>query len=85
LRGIILTVVPSFKSVRSRVTPDGTASAERIMVEHEVFDLLADEYPPDPEKVQVVALFSRSGAAVGAGAGTASTCVIAARPKRRDS
>jgi hypothetical protein len=73
LTGIILTVVPLFKSVRSRVTPDGTASAERIMVEHEVFDLLADEYPPDPEKVQVVALLSRSGAAVGAGAGTAST------------
>jgi len=54
------------------------------MVEHEVFDLLADEYPPEPEKVQVVALLSRSGAAVGAGAGTASTWLIAARPKSKN-
>ncbi len=69
----ILTLVPFFRPVRSRVTPDGTASADSTIVEHEVFDLLADKYPPDPEKVQVVALLSRSGAAVGAGAGTAST------------
>ena len=39
----ILTLVPLVKPVRSRVTPDGTASAERIIVEHEVFDLLAEE------------------------------------------
>jgi hypothetical protein len=83
-QGKRLTVVPSFKSVRSRVTPDGTASAERMMVEHEVFDLLADEAPPDPEKVHVVALFSRSGAAVGAGAGAASTWLIAARPRSKE-
>jgi hypothetical protein len=55
-----------------------------MMVEHDVFDLLADEAPPDPEKVQVVALLSRSGAAVGAGAGTARTLVRAARPRMRE-
>jgi hypothetical protein len=69
----ILTLVPLFRPVRSRVTPDGTAGADSTIVEHDAFDLLADEYPPDPEKVQVVALLSRFGAAVGASAGTTST------------
>jgi hypothetical protein len=55
------------------------------MVEHDVLDLLASEAPEDPEKVQVVALFSRSGAAVGAGAGAASTWLRAARPTIKDS
>lgn len=40
------------------------------MVEQEVFDLLADEAPPEPENVHVVALLDRSGAAVGRGAAT---------------
>jgi len=44
-----------------------------MIVEQEVFDLLADEAPSDPEKVQVVALLSLfwiSGAGVTAGSGT---------------
>jgi hypothetical protein len=86
----ILTVVPSFKPVRSRVVPEGTASADRMMVEHDVLDLLASEAPEEPEKVQVVALFSRSarlGPAVGAGdgAGMASTVLMAARLRSKDS
>lgn len=73
----ILTVVPLSRPVKSRVTPEGTATAERMMVEQEVFDLLANEAPLEPEKVHVVALFWMSGAAVGAGAaiGLASTAV----------
>lgn len=61
--------MPSFRSVKSRVTPAGTVTASMMMVEHSVFDTLAEEAPSEPLKVQVVALFSKSGAAVGAGAG----------------
>jgi hypothetical protein len=82
----ILTCVPDFNPVKSSVTPDGTAIAERIIVEQEVFDLLAEEAPPEPENVQVVARLARSGAAVGtgagAGAGTAKTLATAERPSR---
>ena len=72
--------------MRSNVTPDGTATADKMMVEQEVLDLLAREAPDEPEKVQVVARLARSGAAVGAGAaaGAARTEVIAERPKRRE-
>lgn len=69
----IRTVVPSLRPVKSKVVPEGTARAERMMVEHEVFDLLAEDAPPDPENVQVVARLARSGAAVGSGTGEAST------------
>jgi hypothetical protein len=54
--------------------PDGTATSDRIIVEHDACDLLADDAPLEPEKVQVVALFARaagSGGAVMAGAGWA--------------
>ena len=69
------------------MTPDGTAIAERMMVEHEVLDLLAEEAPAEPEKVQVVALSLRFGAAVGAGAaaGIAKTELIAERATRSES
>jgi hypothetical protein len=45
--------------------------------------LLAEEAPPEPEKVQVVALSSRLGAAVGAGAGAAATSEDRAPKKRK--
>lgn len=79
-----LTVVPLVRPVKSNVVPDGTAKAERMMVEQEVLDLLADEAPADPEKVQVVARLARSGAAVGAGAGAANTEVIAESKMREE-
>jgi hypothetical protein len=83
-----LAWVPEFRPVKSKVTPDGTAIAERIIVEQEVFDLLAREAPVDPLKVQVVARFAiallRSGAAVGIGIGTgpAKTPARVESPKR---
>ena len=65
--------------------PDGTARAERIIVEQEVLEMLAEEAPPDPEKVQVVARLASSGAAVGfgAGAGTATTTEAAASARTK--
>lgn len=49
------------------MVPDGTATAERTIVEHEDLDLLAKEAPFDPVNVHVVALLLISGAEVGAG------------------
>lgn len=60
--------MPELRPVRSRVTPEGTATADKMIVEQEVLLLLADEAPPDPEKVQVVTLFARLGPDVGSGA-----------------
>ena len=79
----VLTVVPEFKPVRSRVTPEGTARADRMMVEQDVLDLLALEAPPEPEKVQVVARLLKSGAAVGSGTGDPR--VMAASPRTKAS
>lgn len=58
---------------RSSVVPEGTATAESTMVEHDFCDLLANDAPLLPEKVQLVALFTRaaSGAGVITGAGSA--------------
>lgn len=56
------------KPVKSSVTPDGTATDDRTIVEQDFLDLLAKDAPLEPEKVQVVALLSMSGAAVGSGA-----------------
>lgn len=53
------------------------------MVEQEVLDLLAEEAPLDPLKVQVVALLARSGAAVGSGAGAGAAKTTAAAEKSR--
>lgn len=74
------------RPVKSKVTPEGTATAEMMMVEQEVLDLLAEEAPADPEKVQVVARFFRSlrsGAAVGSGAAAGAATARAAAPRRR--
>lgn len=46
------TVVPSSRSVMSRVTPDGTLRAERTIVAQSFLLAEADEYPSEPEKVQ---------------------------------
>lgn len=53
-----------------------------MMVEQEVLDLLAEEAPPEPEKVQVVALSSSVGAAVGAGTGAGAPKTNAAPASR---
>ena len=50
------------------MVPEGTASADRTMVEQEVLDLLASEAPEEPEKVHIVALLERSRAKAGAAA-----------------
>jgi hypothetical protein len=53
--------------VKSRVCPAGTATEFKTMVAQAALDLETWDAPDDPEKVQV-ALFAKSGAAVGAGA-----------------
>jgi len=45
--------------------------------------LLAEEAPPEPEKVHVVALLLRSGAAVGSGAAAGAATASAMRPSTR--
>lgn len=60
-----MTCVPLVSLVRSSVVPDGTAILFKTIVAHDVFDLLA---LAAFVKVHVVALFSKFGAAVGAGA-----------------
>lgn len=62
LLNVRLTVVPSFRSLRSSVTPEGTATFESTMVAHDFCDLLAEDAPFEPEKVQVVARSSSLGA-----------------------
>ncbi len=55
------------------MVPDGTATLDRTMVAHDAWDLLADEAPFDPEKVQLARFcraLSREGAGVTAGAAT---------------
>lgn len=74
----IRTDVPELRPVRSKVVPEGTARAERMIVEQEVLDLLAEEAPPDPENVQVVARLASSGAAVGSGTGAGAPSTKAA-------
>ena len=74
--------MPLVRPVRSSVVPDGTATDDSTMVEQEVFDLLAEEAPPEPEKVQVVARLSRSGAAVGAGAALPTGFATTAQPSK---
>lgn len=56
--------------VKSRVVPDGTATEDSTMVEHELFDLLASDAPLDPENVQVVARLSSEAAGVTCGSAT---------------
>lgn len=66
-------MVPELRPVKSSVVPDGTATFDKTMVEHEVLDLLAEAAPFEPENVQEVARFSSLAGAVTAGAGAAST------------
>jgi len=85
-----ITWVPAVSDVRSRVTPEGTATLLRTMVAQDFFDKLALAAPAAPENVQV-ARFSRLGAAVGAGVGngagiaTARETLVARRAKKLDS
>lgn len=74
-----MTVVPSVRSVRSRVSPAGTAIEDRIMVEQAAFDLttLAASV-----KVQLVARLARTAASVGAGAAGAARAKEALVTKR---
>jgi hypothetical protein len=76
--------VPSFKSVKSSVVPDGTATSDNTIVEQDVLEALAEDAPSEPEKVQLEARSCsafRVGGVVGAGAGTA--CTTAERLKER--
>ena len=74
----LLTVVPLFRPVRSRVVPAGTATEERTIVEQEVLDLMAEAAPLEPVKVQVEERCSISDARVAAGA--ACTAAAPSRP-----
>lgn len=66
-----LTFVPELRPVKSSVVPDGTATFDKMMVEHEVLDLLAEAAPLEPENVHEAARFSSVAGAVTAGAGAA--------------
>lgn len=76
---LLLTVVSSSRSLRSRVVPEGTATFDRTMVEHDFWDLLALDAPEEPEKVQLVALLARLGASVIAGSATDAAMTFPAR------
>lgn len=45
--------------------PEGTATAESTMVEHDFCDTLAKDAPFEPENVQLVARLASSGAGAG--------------------
>jgi len=70
--GMVLTFVPELRPVKSSVVPEGTATFDKTMVEHEFLDLLAEAAPLEPENVHEVARFSSVAGAVTAGAGAAS-------------
>ena len=66
--------------------PEGTATAERTMVEQDFWDLLAEDAPFAPEKVQLVALLTSpaSGAGVIAGSAIGEAIAEAARATSRE-
>lgn len=67
----VLTVVSSGKLLRSRVFPEGTATFDKMIVEQDFCETLAEDAPLEPEKVQLVALLSsKFGAGVMAGSAT---------------
>lgn len=71
-----------FNPVKSRVTPDGTARAERTIVAQAALDLLARAAPLEPEKVHVpLARLSNSAGSVGAGAAAPMTWMMAEMPQ----
>lgn len=74
------TTVSSARSVRSRVVPEGTVTAEIVMVAQSALDALAEAAPSDPLKVQESRL-ARVAAGVGAGA-TAGLAMTTAEPAR---
>lgn len=83
-----ITCVPEVKEVRSSVTPEGTATFLRMIVEQVFLEAEALAAPLEPEKVHV-AVVARSarmgvefGAGVGAGAGAASVRVSERRVRK---
>lgn len=81
----ILTVVSSASLLRSRGVPDGTATSDRMIVEQDCCDALAEAAPDEPEKVQEVALLAKLGASVMAGCATGEAIAPAAKaPTKRD-
>jgi hypothetical protein len=46
-----ITAVPSSRSVKSKVVPDGTATSDKTIVEQDFLDSLAEAAPLEPEKV----------------------------------
>lgn len=76
-------MVPSSRSERSRVVPEGTARADRTMVAHDPWLTLAREAPDEPEKVQLflLATFAADGGGVmtGTGSATGEARTVAAR------
>lgn len=58
-------MVSSGRSDRSSVVPDGTATLDKTIVEHDFWDLLASEAPLLPEKVQLVALLTSDASGAG--------------------
>ncbi len=69
--GSDFTVVLSGRAERSRVTPDGTATLDKTMVEHDFCDLLARDAPLAPKNVQLVARLTRPGSGAGVISGPA--------------
>lgn len=51
------TAVSSSRSERFKVTPEGTATLDNTMVEHDFWETLAKDAPLEPENVQLVARF----------------------------
>jgi hypothetical protein len=64
--------VLSFRFVKSKVVPDGTATLDNTIVAQEAFDLLAAAAPLAPEKVQLAARSSIVAGWVTCGEGAAS-------------
>ena len=73
--------MPSASLDRSKVVPEGTATLERTIVEHAVWDLEADAAPAEPEKVQLVARLTTSALGAGVIWGSAAGAARAATPK----
>lgn len=65
------------------MVPDGTATFDRMIVEHDFWDALALDAPFEPLKVQLVARLSRLGASVMAGSATGEAMAQAANAARR--
>jgi hypothetical protein len=82
-RGRILTDVPSFRSDRSSVVPDGTATFDSTMVAQEPCDLDAEDAPLEPENVQLPERFVTSPA-TGAGVGRGLASVVATKSQRNE-